>query len=45
MAVASVIAFLILAVVASWLQGRAARALGPNNALGAKLEELRFIKW
>jgi len=43
--VASIIAFVILAIVASWLQGRVARALGPNSALGAKLEELRLIKW
>jgi hypothetical protein len=43
--VVCLIALVILTVVVSWVQGLIARALGPDNPLAEKLDELRIIKW
>lgn len=43
--VVTIVAIIILAVVVSWVQSLIARALGPDSALGEKLDELRIIKW
>ncbi len=41
--VACVIVAIILTIVVSWIQKLIVRALGPDSALGAKLDELQII--